>query len=218
MATLPLDTKFHQQLFRVTEKLQRLRTNRSAITIKDYKEILQEVCSSMKISLENGLEDIIRHAADLISDPATAAKARAVVEDIRTFTEFIEFQNRALTGCGLSADAAAAINEKVASLREELMNLSYNAEEVHRHIVECCGSACAGAGQAEEFVADRLKRFELTKETLLVEGSVLLISSAAVTAITGALAAPFAAISAAAGAIFIRLSSVVENPVEKPPK
>jgi len=219
MAQFPnLDPAFHKEIFRVTDRMRKLRNNPEEITVREYNSLLQELCRGLNGSIEHGLKNVIFYAADLAQHEKTRTEARAVVSDIAKFAQFIEFETKALVGCAASEETAREIAKEVTELRGDLANASYNPDEIYTTILKFRDDVCATAGQVKEFVANQEAMLKLKKDTLLGFGVGLSIANGAAIVITLGAGAPLILLSSMAGGLLITWRGTLDGRANKPPQ
>jgi hypothetical protein len=212
-----LDLKYHQGLFRVTDQLRKLRTDPSQFSVEDYRSLLNELCGSLNNSLDGGLDRVINFASDLTQDEGIRKEAKAIVEDVEAFAKFISFEEEALIECGSSKESAKVIATEIASLREQIGSLPYDAGAVVETIKTGRDAICRTAKEIDSSLDKEIAHFEDAKRTMLTYGIAGSLANAAATAITAGAAFPFAALSYAGSGVLITLRGTLRDPSERRP-
>jgi len=211
----PINPSLHRQLFQVTDKMRRLKTNPDSVTPEEYRDVLTEVCNSLTYSLDHGLQDALNFAQDLNANPGVRAEAKAVVREFDAFARFLEFENKALQECGVSPQAAQDIGAAITSIQNELERVEFDTTLILKHIEQGHTDICRAVEEATAFIDSEQQLLADKKRTMLTYGTALILANAAGIAITYGAAAPFLLLSSAGGGALIVWRSELSDKTKK---
>lgn len=213
-----LNPEFHRDLFRVTGRMRRLKTNPRAITLHEYKNMLGDVCGAITHSLEHGLRDAVEYAADLKNDPDVLAEAQEIVRNFGNFVRFTEFEGEALRSIGVDGEVVSDMTQILSDIRPMIDLRSYDAKDIVREIEGFKATICEAAEQAERYINSESQQTEDRKRALLTYGIALTVANATGVALTLGQATPLLFVSSAAGGVMITKRSAIEDRFDRPPK
>lgn len=213
-----IDPTYHKELFRVTDRMRRLKTDPESFTIQDYRNLLAELCGSFRESFDNGLTDAINFGAGLAANEAYRIEAQAVVRDIKAFSRFLDFEKEVLTACGVPEEAADDMVSEIRQLRGQLDSIHYDPDAVRACAERYRDGICLASKEITEYVQSEQSLLEDKKRTLATYGTALTIANASGIAITAGAAAPFLLLSTAAGGSMLVWRGIISDKTQKPPR
>jgi hypothetical protein len=212
-----LDPGFHKEIFTIIDPLRALRTDPSSFSVDDYRKLLGHLCGALNASLEHGFDLVVRYVSDLTLDANVRAEAKGIVSNAETFLKFIKFEEDALVSCGASKESAKAISLEIAGLREQLIELPYDAGRVLDSVKTGRNAICRAAEEIKSSLDKEIEHFQDAKRTMFAYGIAASVANAAATAISVGAAAPFAALSLSASGILILVRGALRDPATRRP-
>ncbi len=160
MAYPSLNPELHRELFRITDDVRRLKLNPQSLTVEEHKDLLVSVCNALKTSIDNGLPDAPRLAADLGANQHIKDEANAILRDTGAFTAFIDFEIKSLTACGVNKETALDITNEITALRDKLAQPHFNPDEVQTHLQQGTAAICLASQTTSKAVSNDQKNYE----------------------------------------------------------
>ncbi|MCF8710307.1 hypothetical protein [Rhizorhapis sp. SPR117] len=213
-----IDPTYHKELFRVTDRMRRLKTDPESFTIQEYRNLLAELCGSFRQSFDNGLNDAINFGAGLAANEAYRMEAQAVVRDMKAFSRFLDFEKKTLVACGATEEAASDMVSEITNLREQIAVTHYDADVVRECAERYRDGICRASEEVTEYVKSEQTQLKDKKRALATYGTAITLANASGIAITGGAAAPFLLLSSAIGGSMLFGRGVLPDRTQEPPR
>ncbi len=213
-----IDPAYHRELFRVTDRMRRLKTDPDSFTIQEYRNLLAELCGSFRESFDNGLADAINYGAGLSANEGYRIEAQAIVRDMKAFSRFLDFEKETLVACGASEEAASDMVSEIANLREQIVVTHYDADVVRECAERYRDGICQASKEVTEYVKNEQTLLKDKKRALATYGTASILANASGIAITGGAAAPFLLLSSAIGGSMIFGRGILPDRTQEPPR
>lgn len=144
-----MDPKFIKKLFDATDLHKQLLLRPDDIQLKQFQELLRDLCSALTQALEHGLREAIIAVGQRANDPDVVMAAKEILTDFRTFANFTEFQAEHLRSFGVSGDETARVNDAVSFFRRQLVGQDFNTKDVIARAERFQKETCHTAAQVK---------------------------------------------------------------------
>lgn len=213
-----LDPKMHHDLFKVTDRIRELGMGSKKLTMADYAAIMQQLCASLTMSFEHGLENAILYLGAKTQDAKTVADANAIVRDAKNFGNFLNFEAKLLSACGMPQATVDELIRCIKDFKESIDFSNLNAQKILASVKELQKMACASEALVTAYVDDEKRIYEDKKRALKVYGVSLVAANFSALGFTMGASGPLTAISAGFGGLMLTFEGKLKDPTESPPK